>query len=66
MPRLYCNATLLRKRIKALPRQEALRLLGLLYPEQPSGMLALLVDHPDETRVNGAALDLPASWEKLK
>jgi hypothetical protein len=63
--KLHVGPAVLRRRIRALPRDSAVSLLAWLYPELDARRIKVMLDHANELRVNGSALLMPESWDDL-
>lgn len=61
----HIGASRIRQLVEELPRMEALKLITTLWPEISPKVAMLVIKHPEETRVNGSQLLIPASWENL-
>lgn len=59
---LHCGAAVIRNMLARLPQEERKSFILLLWPTLPEALVELLARFPDETRVNGSQLHLPASW----
>lgn len=62
---LHIGASRIRIFIEQLPRDEAVSLIKTLWPEVQTKTAHLMVDFPEETRVNGSHLLIPSSWGNL-
>jgi hypothetical protein len=63
--RIYVNGTRLRQALERLPEAEGVQLVRVLFPRLGEQRAALLAQYPGEARVNGAALEMPVSWDTI-
>lgn len=61
----HIGSSRIRHLIEELPRDEAMKLLMLLWPDISPKVAGLIVKFPEETRTNGAQFLIPASWGDL-
>jgi hypothetical protein len=62
---LQCGAAVIRNAIARLPEEERKSFVLMLWPTLPQELCELVARFPDETRVNGSQLHLPASWYSI-
>jgi hypothetical protein len=62
---LQCGAAVVRNTIARLPEEERKSFILMLWPTLPKELCELVARFPDETRINGSQLHLPASWYSI-
>lgn len=63
---LQCGAGPFRAALQRLPEKERETFINIVWPDIDPGVARLLARYPDETKVNGAQLTLPNSWNDAK
>lgn len=63
--RLNVGAGRIRQIIVGLPVSKRAAFVQQIWPDLDEAVAALIALHPEETRVNGGCLSLPASWASV-
>lgn len=64
--KLTVGASRIREIARTAPTPDAVAFLRLIWPHLTPRQAELIATYPDETRVNGSQLILPASWSSLE
>lgn len=64
--KLHIGPGRIREIVKAAPKRDAVAFLRLIWPHLSPRQAELIAEYPDETRVYGSQLVLPASWTALE
>ena len=63
---LQCGAGPFRAALQRLSEAERMPFINVVWPDLDPGIAKLLARYPEETKVNGAQLSLPGSWNDAR